>query len=297
MRNARSKLARPGSRLSRTVITVFAIGIALARTAGIATAEPPGDSGLTDAFTKRLQEYFQKSAAEYSLYRDEEGQVPLTFVPQAVFHWKADADWRGDVFVWTYEGRPEVVGGVFVSAPKGNVRSVYHEFRSVSLQPLGPVRTPGGTWKAESGIVLTPVPEAKEPASSESLRGTQLRDIAKQFTVTMKDNDGLPWELRLLPKPLYRYSSRSQNVLDGALFAYVWTRGTDPECLLLLEARDDGKGPKWVYTPVRLTVRPLEMKHAEKSVWISERNSPDPTRPEPGGVFGAGRLPLEDNPE
>jgi hypothetical protein len=56
----------------------------------------------------------------------------------------------------------------------------------------------------------------------------------------MKDNDGKPWELRLLPKPLYRYASRSQKVLDGALFAYVWTRGTDPEWLLLLEARDDG---------------------------------------------------------
>jgi hypothetical protein len=258
--------------------------------------EPSTKDPAEEPFNKRLQAYFQKSAAEYQLFRDENRTQPLEFVPEAVFHWKQDNDWRGDVFVWTYEGRPEVVGGVFVSSPSGNVRTVYHEFRSLALKPIGTITSPVGSWTADTGIVLTPVPKAQAPALSESLRGAQLRQIAKDFTVTMK-NDGDPWELRLLPKPLYRYSSPSQKVVDGALFAYVWTRGTDPECLLLLEARDEEAGLRWVYTPVRFTVRPLEMKHSGTSIWTSERDVPNPNRPEPGTSFIVGTLPLEEVPE
>ena len=94
-----------------------------------ATKTPSAD----DAFSKRLQEYCQKSAGTYELFRDEAKNEPLTFVPQAVFHWKHDNEWRGDIFVWTYEGRPEVVGGVFVSPPSGNWRTENHEFYSLAL--------------------------------------------------------------------------------------------------------------------------------------------------------------------
>jgi hypothetical protein len=271
-------------------------GLILAAISTIASAAEPSKSA-EDAFSKRLQEYSRTSAAEYELFRDEMKKEPLTFVPEAVFHWKQDNDWRGDVFVWTYAGRPEVVGGVFVSSLSGNARTVYHEFRSLALQPIATITSPAGSWRANSGILLTPVPEARLPAASEALRGVQLREMARRFTVAMKDNDGQPWELRLLPKPLYRYASPSQKVLDGALFAFVWTRGTDPECLLLLEARDEGQGTKWVYTPVRMTIRPLEMKHGERSIWISERNTPDPTRPEPGTTFVVGTLPVAEEPE
>jgi hypothetical protein len=260
--------------------------------------EPPvKETKPEDAVSKRLHEFSQKSAADYELFRDELKKEPLTLVPQAVFHWKHDNDWRGDVFVWIYEGRPEVLGGVFFSPPSGNSRTVNHEFYSLALQPIGAIKTPRGTWKAESGIRLTPVPDAKPPATSEPLRGAQLREMARQFTVTMKDDEGQPWELRLLPQPLYRYSSPSQKVLDGALFTYVWTKGTDPDCVLLVEARDDGNGPKWVYTPVRMTFRALEMKHAGHSVWISERNAPDPLRPEPYTWFPVGILPIAEEPK
>jgi hypothetical protein len=281
----------------RSAVVLFGCLLA-GGSAAFAADEPASkEPAPPDAFTKRLQDYFQKTAAEYTLYRDDEQEVPLTFVPQAVFHWKQDTDWRGDVFIWTHEGRPEVVGGVFVSSPSGGRRTIYQEFRSLSLQPLGAIRTRAGNWKPELGIVLTPVPEAKTPAASEALRGAQLRGMAKQFTVTMKDNEGQPWELRLLPQPLYRYASPAQKVLDGALFTYVWTRGTDPECLLLIEARDEGKGPAWVYTPVRNTVRPLEMKHAGNSIWVSQRGLPDPTRPEPGTSFAIGTLPIAEDPQ
>ena len=45
-------------------------------------------------------------------------------------------------------------------------------------------------------------------------------------------------ELRLLPKPLYRYEPKAGPVIDGAVFAFVM--GTDPESLLLIEAVKSG---------------------------------------------------------
>ena len=58
---------------------------------------------------------------------------------------------------------------------------------------------------------------------------------------------GQAWELRLLPKPLYRYESTDPEVLDGAVFALVSSAGTDPEIILLIEARKTPEGPRWVF--------------------------------------------------
>jgi hypothetical protein len=58
--------------------------------------------------------------------------------------------------------------------------------------------------------------------------------------------------MRLLPRPLYRYDVKpgpdSGGVIDGALFAYVTTKSTDPEIFLLLEANKSNTGaPQWQY--------------------------------------------------
>ena len=55
------------------------------------------------------------------------------------------------------------------------------------------------------------------------------------------------------------------DLIDGALFAFV--QGTDPEVLLLLEARRDEAVASWHYGLARMTSRALRADHKEKEVW------------------------------
>jgi hypothetical protein len=61
-------------------------------------------------------------------------------------------------------------------------------------------------------------------------------------------------------------------VIDGALFTLVSTAGTDPEVLLLIEAREvDGK-TRWEYACGRFSDRNLYVQRKDKEVWSSIRN-------------------------
>ena len=65
-----------------------------------------------------------------------------------------------------------------------------------------------------------------------------------------------------------RDAKPDSNVVDGAVFAYVWSNGTDPEILLLLECRREKDGMlTWKYGPARFTHRGLRVEHGGQEVW------------------------------
>ena len=55
---------------------------------------------------------------------------------------------------------------------------------------------------------------------------------------------------------------------DGGLFAFV--QGTDPEVLLLIEARG-GKGPGWHFAAARMQNSALQLKLDGREVWAVEK--------------------------
>ena len=67
-----------------------------------------------------------------------------------------------------------------------------------------------------------------------------------------------------MPQPVYRYASPDEQVLDGALFLFA--KGTNPELLLLLEAREDEDGPAWHFTTARMTIREIEIQHQDEAL-------------------------------
>ena len=77
------------------------------------------------------------------------------------------------------------------------------------------------------------------------------------------------WELRLLPQPLYRYelTDKDSPVVDGAVFVYVWTMGTDPEVLLVIEARRTESGVRWHFAPASFTNREAWVNDQDREVW------------------------------
>jgi hypothetical protein len=133
-------------------------------------------------------------------------------------------------------------------------------------------RTGPNTWTPEAaGIDLTPIAGAPGPARSAPQRLAQMHELTHDFSASTKDDKVRNWELRLLTQPLYRYKSTDPDVLDGALFAFVTSAGTDPEALLVLEARKTRAtdAPVWHHAVARFTDLNLWVRHKGKEVFYA----------------------------
>ena len=114
-----------------------------------------------------------------------------------------------------------------------------------------------------------------------------MKSLAAEFQSSMlgwKADSTDREELRLLPRPLYRYepngdAGKESTVIDGAVFAFVM--GTDPESLLLIEAVKRGEKETWEFGFARRTSGELEGRHKDKVVWHANRypQSTDPAQP------------------
>jgi hypothetical protein len=231
----------------------------------ITNADPSADEGKQK--TEALRHYYAKAAAKYEFFRDADKKQRLTLVEKPVMTWTNDGDWSGDVFVWTWKDSPEVIGCPLTGPTNAKDRRIaFQEFHLLAEQPIAPADMQGQLrWAPREGLKRIPLEGAPEPAETPALRLAQMRQLLRDFTAHMQADS--PWELRLLPQPLMRYQPKEGPVLDGALFTYVWTKGTDPELILLLECRKTSDGLSWFYSPVRFTYRELWLKHHDKEVW------------------------------
>jgi hypothetical protein len=92
-----------------------------------------------------------------------------------------------------------------------------------------------------------------------------MKTLAADFSASMVEFNGQRSELRLLPQPLLRYEPQHQPILDGALFAF--SLGTDPEVLLLLEARGERDRAEWQFAFARFHFMDLKGFHKQREVW------------------------------
>ena len=67
-------------------------------------------------------------------------------------------------------------------------------------------------------------------------------------------------------RALHRYADPEKGLIDGAIYAFA--AGTNPEALLLLEARadDSGRG-KWSFGVARMGAASCQAKLDDKVVW------------------------------
>ena len=93
-----------------------------------------------------------------------------------------------------------------------------------------------------------------------------MRALERKFSVKKVFRDSTQRDLRLLPKYIFRNEAvDDQDVLDGACF--VFTQSTDPNVVLLFEARKTDKGPQWFYALARLNQFELIVSCDKKEVW------------------------------
>jgi hypothetical protein len=211
--------------------------------------------------------------ADAKTYRMTLGSSPaksLEFSAQPLLHWGNPAR-RGEdgaVFVWLKDGRPEVIGSVFeYTLREQRVRK--HAFHSLSDQPIIASFNDVEIWSPKAaGVNFAVVPDVEPPADNPRRRLTQMRELARQFSAELIDLREGKSELRLMSQPLIRYEPTAGPTQDGAIFAFAV--GTDPEAMLLLEARKSGETTRWEYAFARFHFVTLTAKHNGKQVWQVE---------------------------
>jgi hypothetical protein len=219
--------------------------------------------------TAWLHDVYLGQASAYQFFLDDQKKQQLELRREPVMRWTSEGDYNGEVYVWTHQGAAVVVGCIF-SGPQGkDARGILHEFHSLSPNPLHAGARGGSGWLSqEAGIRLEPVADAPEPAKNQTRRLAQMRDLARRFTAQVR-RENSKWEMRLLPQPIYRYEIADENspVVDGAVFAFLWTAGTDPEVLITVEARRTDEGVRWFYAPARFTNCEAWLQYQGKEVW------------------------------
>ena len=180
------------------------------------------------------------------------------------------------------DGRPEVIASIFkFYSPRVNFSA---EFQSLSEQPLVALKNGDIVWQpAEAGVAFKALADAPVPSKTAPLRLIQMREIARNFSMDLTTVIGKSkHELRLMSQPLLRYGGKSPDLADGALFAFA--RGTDPDVILLLEARSaKGQAARWEYALARMHVGALAARYKEKEIWAVEEMTQPYDRKE--GVF------------
>ena len=229
----------------------------------------PAKDGLSkvDAAAQRLElDQFKRSAARYRISTDADKPKDLVLRDEPVLRWTNPLRQTsgGAVFVWVVDGRPEVVASIYRYTYEGQIIQD-EEFQSLATTGLTATRDGQAVWVPRTpGIELAPIPGAPKPAATSAERLRQMRALAHEFHAFF-DNQEDKSELRLLPKPLIRYETKRLDLADGALFAFVVT--TDPEVLLMIEARAVGGASVWHYGFARMSMVQLRASHKDRNVW------------------------------
>ncbi|MEX1026646.1 MAG: hypothetical protein WD049_01375 [Candidatus Paceibacterota bacterium] len=210
-----------------------------------------------------------RTLTNLKFYFPEERTKPLQWQLHIVLRWpnlvRATND--GATAIWTQDGRPRAVcctwtdfNGILSLGPGLlSEKVIVAELDGETIwrpRSLGPSMT-----------AFRAIPETTPVATLNAQRLREMRLLAKRFKADLGDASDRE-TLRLLATPIYRYEIPTKrdgppkevetpDVLDGAIFAFA--HGTDPETLLMIEARRSAESYQWQYAAVKRTGGPIRL--------------------------------------
>jgi len=178
----------------------------------------------------------------------------------------------GTVWAWGRTGRPAALLTLSTGRLSGTEKHCLCEWTSLSPAPLT-VAGPGPhVWAPRAAdLPIRPIPEAPLPAETAAARTRQLGELSRRFRAfevfNPSDASGSNrFDLRFLPRPIHRYADPGAGLGDGAI--YVFANGTNPEIILIIEARRDGGSPPgWVHGFTRTAGAELHATLDGGEVW------------------------------
>jgi hypothetical protein len=210
----------------------------------------------------------RKSAAQFAVYAGDDREHPLKLIDAPVMRWANPENTAkdGTVFLWTRRGRPVAMLQLFTYDDE----HFSHEWQSLDRVPLTAARGKEVEWAPEDpGVEFSRLTDAEEPGATAASRLRQMKTLAARFSSThvgFAENQ-TPVELRLLPQPLFRCEPdrEAPDLVDGAMFAFV--QGTDPQSLLILEARRDGTKVGWHFAFARMASGAVAARYHQREVF------------------------------
>jgi hypothetical protein len=196
-------------------------------------------------------------------------------IPEALFRSHDPARENSpDGSIWGYgtRGRPVALLSLTLYPPRdGRPGGWLHELNSLSAHPVEAIVPSQPNWSSrKSGIELKDFPDAPAAADTEAGRTRQFRELSARFAgfeLLQSAASAKPerFELRLIPRPIYRYSDRERGQLDGAIF--LMTYSTNPEIVLVIELSRENEKPVWKYGFNRISFAELHVELGDKEIW------------------------------
>ncbi len=241
----------------------------------VSGAEPVKDKTPEEDNSANAIQLANEEAAKWEFHLEQDRERKLELRSKPVMRWSNPVEGTvfGDVYIWTKQGRPEVVVSIHNYFMPTD-RHMTDEFHSLSVAKLTGTRSGRKTWyPGRPGVELKAVPGGAPPAKSSRQRLLQMRGLAREFSATSTDDQRGTWHLRLQSTPVYRYENTGPDLLDGAMFSF--TQGTDPQVWLLIEARKTGDGHQWQYAFARFDAKvEFRGRHKDREVWSARRLAP-----------------------
>ena len=218
-----------------------------------------------------MSPFFQAEAQEYLVKTNDGYECKPTAKP--VQAWSA-GEYFGAVFVWEGPNRPEMIGCILAQRKPDERYDLMHELQSLSTSSLSDINVRDTRiFAAEKpGIEFLDVKVKSGVSPNPKLRLTQMRSLARECDMLLTgDNEVV---LRVLTTPIYRYAETDDdNVIDGAIFAFVGSNGTDPEGLCVIEAIEkEGSRPGWRIGFARFTWRSMQASFRDQQVWSVQQD-------------------------
>ena len=242
------------------------LSVALLSGADESQEPKPTDEAVQRERDKQSAERVLALAKKYEFFVEmpERRELELHAKPVLTYSNPIRGEVYGNVFVWTLDGRPELLGAVFDFRNEDKFDSELH---MLSRSGICGSREGREFWRPERPTVeFSNVPDGPVPAANPAARLRQMREIARAITVERNHPEQGKGEMRLLTQPLYRYQSTQVGVIDGGLF--VFAEGTDPEAFLLLEATNGGRAePTWKFAFARMNIVEFRAQYHGAEIW------------------------------
>jgi hypothetical protein len=249
---------------------------AVVATSNLVPAEEPDDVPAAERAARLVQTKRILDAARVYAAPDREG-VPARRTSEPVLRYTDSTRLTSDstLWIWGPTGRPAAIAAIEHYPKNPEMKRWLCEVASLSSERISVEYGREIDWTANKpGLELARLEGTPAPAGQPAARLTQIKQLQRRFTAHEKASVEGRIELRPLAKPLHRYQDADAGIVDGAIVSFA--NGTNPEVLLVLEARQTSEGAaEWQFGLVQLTGEAVFAELDEKEIWTrGEANPP-----------------------